>query len=53
MKLVSKIPTGRSWGNKLPEIRKGGFVENDVWEGPVEPDETGEYHRCRWLVSGK
>lgn len=46
--LLSRKPTGRQWGNKVAETRKGDIVQNDAWEGPVEAGETGEYHRCTW-----
>jgi hypothetical protein len=50
MKLIKRVPTGRQWGNKLPETRKGDIVQNDVWEGPIEAGQTGEYHRLTWQV---
>lgn len=48
VELISKVPTGRDWGNKMPETRKGAITQNDVWEGPVEAGERGEYYRCTW-----
>lgn len=46
--LISSTPTGRDWGNKVPEKRKGQYIENDSWEGPTEPGERGQYFRCKW-----
>jgi hypothetical protein len=46
--LVKRLPSGRDWGNKLPETRKGEIIQNDAWEGPCVAGERGEYHRCTW-----
>lgn len=46
--LVRRVPTGRGWGNKLPEVRNGQTIANDAWEGPTEVGEVGQYFRCTW-----
>ena len=48
--LLSRTATGRQWGNKIDEKRRGDIIENDAWEGPVEPGEKGQYSRCKWRI---
>jgi hypothetical protein len=47
--LVSSKPTGRQFGDKKAAKQTDAtHYEVDMWEGPCEAGETGEYFRTRW-----
>jgi len=51
--IMSRKPTGRGFGDKVPEKTTSLTLEGvkvtatawDAWEGPCAPHERGEYHR--------
>ena len=55
--ILKLIATGRPWGNKVaPSISTpsiGGVkcivTEQDIWEGPDNADQQGQYYRGTWL----
>ena len=58
MIIIQHIRTGRSLGDKRDPVRgkaqigtaKIEWEEFDHWDGPITPDETGEYIRATRIV---
>lgn len=51
--ILKATPTGRPWGDKRDPVEKAITVQGcrcvvsecDVWNGPLEPGQHGEYFR--------
>ena len=59
--VIQQVKTGRSWGDKMAQVRgkaKVGtasveYEEFDHWAGPIESGQAGEYVRCTAITKSK